>query len=661
MKKTRFLLFTILVFAFFITINKVKATDELPDNGAKISSSQIIQTKTGTGPFDDNDDPGNDSSEDNNIVRSFDQVTWTIENTMVLNNSNAESYTGGKIYFEASLPDVFTSETIKWDLDSMAWIESANISDNGLTLTGYYQMGVDNITVPGKQTLVFVAKILGAKNGIDFQPTIKLWLNGNNEEDYQEVVPEKIIISAAPKYNVKISQNSNCQNKITVDYGQGNKIGRMYGYGILLQLYNDSVDKGLKGIEYPEGDITFDIDMKLERTMFGSTQREDITQECTPILWNYKVNKITSEGNIPDRTMYFGNNYNRYMSSMPLGIIHSERRYSVFNSGEYNIVQNGSKLSVTIKNYKFDGTFPIWNYGYGALGTSIVYKDNVGCFSVGYFQVFIPDNDASTVEDRNYYLTLNDNNFNATSISGVVTNSQMVTSDDASTVQHVIYKPGTYSHTLTLYKYKGSVLGTLANSRGDGYASLGQKIDIMVKFSLGVTNDFDLYSATKFIKFDGDAVEPIEYEDGTRYRKSAFNGTMGFKVYYVTKPDGKNWIDYDEMKNANIEDMNVYDNIEDIPDGYICIGEYLESTTGVLARTSGDNNCVYIPVKIKDTAKIGQTYPFIQRSKYYEDYLDRNIYNIHNKDVEYPKATWDSGNQSYIKTEYDALLGEILY
>ena len=53
-------------------------------NGDKgyISSAQIIQTKTGTGPWDADDEPGNDSSEDNNIVRSFDQVTWTVDLTM---------------------------------------------------------------------------------------------------------------------------------------------------------------------------------------------------------------------------------------------------------------------------------------------------------------------------------------------------------------------------------------------------------------------------------------------------------------------------------------------------------------------------------------------------------------------------------------------------
>ena len=69
-------------------------------NGDKgyISSAQIIQTKTGTGPWDANDEPGNDSSEDNNIVRSFDQVTWTIDLTMTLKSGIAESnLTGGII------------------------------------------------------------------------------------------------------------------------------------------------------------------------------------------------------------------------------------------------------------------------------------------------------------------------------------------------------------------------------------------------------------------------------------------------------------------------------------------------------------------------------------------------------------------------------------
>ena len=46
---------------------------------AKVNESIIITRKTGTGPFDTEEGAGNDTSADNDIVRSFDQITWTIE------------------------------------------------------------------------------------------------------------------------------------------------------------------------------------------------------------------------------------------------------------------------------------------------------------------------------------------------------------------------------------------------------------------------------------------------------------------------------------------------------------------------------------------------------------------------------------------------------
>ena len=656
MKKIRIILCILTLICVSIVSNKVKA-DELVDDGAEITSAQIIQAKTGTGPWDDDDEPGNDSSEDNDIVRSFDQVTWTIENTMGIKNQSAESYTGGKIYFEATLPsDKLSSDTAKWDLDSMQWVEDAKLSSDKMTLSGYYSMLTDSTTVPGKQTLVFVCKILGVANGIDFQPKIKLWLNGNSDEDKKEVVPDTVKISAAPKYNVVLKFNTNMQKRVTVDYGNGDTTGRMYGYGIMLELYNDSPSKQLKGIEYPQGEISYDIDLKLERTEFESNVRDDITDVSTPVLWNYKLNDLNDYGIISDRTMYFINKWDKYYGSMPLGSRLKERRHSVYDSGNYSVTQNGSKLSFKINNYKFDDNFPIWNYGYGQTKDYITYTDNIGCFSVGYFQIFVPDNEETTILHRNYYLTLTENNFKATSLSGKNVTSQAVTTDDKVTIQHVQYKKGSYYQDIWFTKPKtGSEIASLKSSRGDGYAALGQRVDILAKFGIDTSNDYDINSAAKFIKFDAEAYEPTTYDDGTKYMNCSFKGDMKFKVYYVTKTDGTNWASQTEMNKANIEDMNVYENIEDIPEGYLCIGVYLESTTGTLTRSGGDNNSVLVPVKIKETATVGKTYGITHKTVYYKDYLDRSVYNITNKDNldDYPTSEWDSGNPSYVKTEYD--------
>ena len=111
------------------------------------------------------------------------------------------------------------------------------------------------------------------------------------------------------------------------------------------------------------------------------------------------------------------------------------------------------------------------------------------------------------------------------------------------------------------------------------------------------------------------------------------------------------------MNNGNIEDMEIYETIEEIPKDKICIGIYVETISGYIAKSSGDTNQFNTLVKIKETAKIGKTYGLTQRTWYWIEELDRDIYTIENKDIKYledwPETEWDSGNRNYIKTEYD--------
>ena len=129
----------------------------------------------------------------------------------------------------------------------------------------------------------------------------------------------------------------------------------------------------------------------------------------------------------------------------PLGGGNSDRKKTVYNSGNINIVQNGSKLSVTVSDYSFDGNFPIYNNEYG-ISTGVVYKENVGCFSVGYFQIIIPDNEASIQKNSNFYLTVKDSNFKATSVSDQNTNIQAVTTDDSNALTHVRFSKGSFNN-----------------------------------------------------------------------------------------------------------------------------------------------------------------------------------------------------------------------
>ena len=624
-----------------------------------ITSAEASEVKTGVGPFDDNDDPGNDSSEENNIVRSFDQLTWTYELTFGLKPGTTEtSLKGGVIEVEAKLPESLTN-LVEWDLGSMLWIEDANLSSDGMNLTGNYIMSDDEITIPGKTNVVFVLQVKNATQGTEIQPLFKFKLSGNEKNEEVTQTAEKVIVSSTGKYNIQLHSNTgNLSNKTTLNYGQGEISGRMYGYGFTVQLYNDNESKGLKGLEYPEGEISFDIDLKLERTEIGSTNIEDITNEATPILWNYRANNWDTEdlsGNIENRDMYYdGNIYSIYDMGLPLGIDVGERYYSTYNSGDIIIEQNGSKLHVTINDYDFDKEFPMYSSAWpgATVNNRGKYEDCIGTFSVGYMQIFVPDTEASTVEGRNYYITVSDSNMSIISCTQEIKNIQMNTSDDSESTQHIINRIGYYSHRLYIFD-KNSVFGSVESNygTGDGKINIGDTISVEPKFQVGATNDYDIYTANKFMKIDGNAFEPIYYDDGSKYKTSSMNGNAQFKVWYVTKKDGTNWTSQEEMNNGNIEDMDIYETIEEIPEDKICVGIYFETISGYIARSS--NNVLQFLLKIKETAEIGKTYAITQRTWYWIEQLDRSIYTIENPNVEWPETEWDSGNLNYIKTEYD--------
>ena len=429
-------------------------------NGDKgyISSAQIIQTKTGTGPWDADDEPGNDSSEDNNIVRSFDQVIWTVESTMQMKSgSGATSLNGGLLNIEAKLPEECTY--MKWDIDSMSWAEgTGQLSDDGRTFTAQYRMSDDNITVPGKQTLTLVLKLEGAKNALEIKPEIKVWLEGNEENEKCTVTNvESVYVSSAPKYDIRLD---NYNTGIETETNDGD--ARIYKYSLAFLLQGDSVSKGLKGIEYPQGDLTFDINYNLQRIVIGQSKYEDITNGNMK-LYNYKYNNESSDvlGNTENLITSFPNTFCHSWSKLPYSNQGDSRR-KVYQNGNLKMEDNGTGLiKVTISNYGYNGTFPD-RTDYGSYSTDSAYSitNDMGFISIGMFYMQVNLNEETKKENTQCYINIEANNVKINTVGGDTCTKEVNTGNNTIRTNHITYTVGSYSKQIQFFSNNYVLLGS---------------------------------------------------------------------------------------------------------------------------------------------------------------------------------------------------------
>ena len=102
--------------------------------------------------------------------------------------------------------------------------------------------------------------------------------------------------------------------------------------------------------------------------------------------------------------------------------------------------------------------------------------------------------------------------------TGTIINTQMRIDDDSSTIPHYIIKKGSYEQTIFLFDKFGQGFNIESNyGKGDGRIIIDDLIRICCKFSMGVSNDENVYTANKFIKFDGEAFEPTYFGNNEKY------------------------------------------------------------------------------------------------------------------------------------------------
>ncbi|PQC29935.1 SpaA isopeptide-forming pilin-related protein [Enterococcus mundtii] len=256
--------------------------DPIRISGAKLTMA------TGTESFDINDDPGYDSSPDNNIVRSNDQIFYRLGfSIQALPTSN---YTNIRYRVVSTLPN---ASILLNDAPFITGeISNGSFSDSGQNDETSISQGVIESTIheSGQVFVPIVVNTFAAPNGTVLKPTFELQLIDAYNEDtgqteifnhsytYEQFpaldVPETIVSSIA-SISAQLVRGEITNEQIYDPNAMGDDF--VYNIGLVIQLNHlaTRTPGDIRGSSYPEGPISFDLEQEVTSTMGGAISTVD--------------------------------------------------------------------------------------------------------------------------------------------------------------------------------------------------------------------------------------------------------------------------------------------------------------------------------------------------------------------------------------------------
>ena len=427
-----------------------------------------------------------------------------------------------------------------------------------------------------------------------------------------------------------------------------------------FRILGDNASKGIKGVEVPTGDLTFDLEYSMKRNNLSDGESTDISNNIS--LYNYKYNSDASyclgdpNNTIDDfpSTTFFSKGVYPYSH-------YGDKRKVVYQNGNLSMVDDGKgTIHVTISDYATSDEFPD-RTDWGAYGdeSQYTYAKNNGFISVGIFYMQVDMNDETCKEDTQSYIEIEAKNAKVHTVGSSTDKEEIYLGNNKITANHIIYGSGQYGKEVHFFNSDDIYL---ANPWGAGNSSayVGSKIYIQNRLRIEADNDKKdwIYGVDGLLKFDDTAFEPIVENNGEEYYATGEYGTcnMKFNILYAGKKDKTGWISDKEMIDTSMEDLVYFDTISELENaGYTCVAVMMESTSGVIK--SGINAQVKIPMRIKSTAKINEVAQAVLDVRYYnEGNAPNRETQTHTKTTtksDYPPVRQSFEHFEYIKTAYD--------
>lgn len=550
----------------------VTVHDMLDTDSAAVSRLRLTDRITGTAPFDKDNERGDDKDENNDIVRSYDTVTYDYEYTLTP-DSTMDYYRRTRVGFRFELP--YPADKVTFDAEKMGWVDHTPGYEPKLTtetidgtVTQVYtcyrllEPTSQSPTVnPGTGSIGLSVAVKGAPHGYRFHPTVKAWpawdaSNPTNTGTHKraEDTPKDVTVSAKLNLNVRMVNYGNVDRGV-FDFSSGaanapNKDeGKVTGLGSGIALVTEmrwpDRTKGLKGLEAPSGRITYRL--RLSNQYSDDTKpgtKHPMERRWQPLLYDY--------GHIE------GDHYSKYgrtFADIDLrykapGVADRADGYDRVARGDTTITTTtgGQGTDVTVS---FDGydtsVFPIHNLLGGRqykCSTDYMTSDcstmQVGAIHTDVLQFVTPTSrDGRTVAqyygnvDQTANITMDDMGLTATGVSGsrLATaednSNQASTGDDHAGSALTVRMPGTYSTRIRYTHWSNSMSWNDAGTSGDwtqpdygnGSDSLiqGSKLRLQIGHNIIINSEGDAeVMGMGLVKLDPNSIEPVDDHPDTQ-------------------------------------------------------------------------------------------------------------------------------------------------
>lgn len=550
----------------------VTVHDMLDTDSAAVSRLRLTDRITGTAPFDKDNERGDDKDETNDIVRSYDTVTYDYEYTLTP-DSTMDYYRRTRVGFRFELP--YPKDKVTFDAEKMGWVDHTPGYEPKLTtetingtVTQVYtcyrllEPTSQSPTVnPGTGSIGLSVAVKGAPHGYRFHPTVKAWTawdasNPTNTGTHKraEDTPKDVTVSAKLNLNVRMVNYGNVDRGV-FDFSSGaanapNKDeGKVTGLGLGIALVTEmrwpDRTKGLKGLEAPSGRITYRL--RLSNQYSDDTKagtKHPMERRWQPLLYDY--GHIDNEDSKYGRTFAWMGDL-RYRAP---GVADRADGYDRVARGDTTVTTTtgGQGTDVTVS---FDGydtsVFPTHNNvssPYDKCSTDYMTSDcstmQVGAIHTDVLQFITPTSrDGRTVAqyygnvDQTANITMDDMGLTATGVSGdrLATaednSNQAATGDDHAGSAMTVRMPGAYSTRIRYTHWNNSMSWNDAGTSGDwsqpdygnGSDSLvqGSKLRLQIGHNIIINSEGDAeVMGMGLVKFDPNSIEPVDDHPDTQ-------------------------------------------------------------------------------------------------------------------------------------------------